>query len=496
MLASGMRWGRCFGVLLPVTSLPESPLLGDLGEPARHFGAFLKAAGASFWQVLPLNPLGPGFSPYASPSTFAADPLLVSPELLCREGLLDPSALANLPAAERRAQYEAVVLRQELLRRAFTRAQATGWRSSEFAAFCQREAWWLEDWALFSAAKEAFAGSPFWDWPEAIARRHPEALAAFAEEHRSRIELAKFQQFLFETQWHQLRHELAPVRIIGDIPFYVALDSADVWAHPELFQLDQNLRPEAVAGVPPDYFSPDGQLWGNPVYRWEAHLETGFAWWKARLARALALYDVVRLDHFRGFAAAWEVPAGEPTARGGRWVPTPGQELFAALGPDLPLIAEDLGHITEDVVALREGLGIPGMAVLQFAFDPPHRSSFLPHRHRPNLVVYTATHDNNTTVGWWEEEASPEVRRFFRDYVGSDEPVHRAMTRLAMASVADLAIIPIQDLLGLPSSCRINRPGTASGNWAFRLLPDELTDEAAGWLQLLAWTYEREASQQ
>lgn len=493
MLASGMRWGRCFGVLLPVSSLPESPILGDFGQPARRFAAFLKAAGASFWQVLPLNPLGPGASPYSSPSSFAGNPLLVNPELLCREGLLEPSELGGLPAAGRQAQYEKASVREGLVRKAFSKAQSAGWRASEFAAFCREEASWLEDWALFAAAKVAFGGRPFWEWPEPIARRRPEDLAAFVAENREKLEQVKFEQFLFHFQWQALRRELAPVRIIGDVPFYVALDSADVWAHPELFELGPDLRPTAVAGVPPDYFSPDGQLWGNPVYRWEAHQATGFAWWKARLERALALYDVIRLDHFRGFAAAWVIPAGHRTARQGQWVPTPGRELFRAVGRDLPLIAEDLGHITEDVIELREALGIPGMAVLQFAFDPRERSAFLPHRHRQNLVVYTATHDNNTAVGWWEEEASDAVRRFFRDYVGNDEPVHRAMVRLAMASVADLAIIPMQDVLGLPSSCRINRPGTGSGNWTFRLLPGELSDEAAEALRHVAWTYEREA---
>ncbi len=491
MLASAMGWSRSFGILLPVTSLPESPLHGDLGPGAARFGAFLHACGASFWQVLPINPPGPGNSPYASPSSFAANAALVSPARLVEEGLLDREDLEKLPPAEAHAQYEDGALRARVLRKAFEVARGCGYRATEFAAFCSREAPWLEDWAFFAVAKKAFAGAPFWEWPEALARRHPQALNQFSAENAEALEQAKFEQFLFHLQWQALRARLEPVKIIGDLPFYVALDSADVWTHPELFKLGADLKPQAVAGVPPDYFSPDGQLWGNPVYRWEAHRETGFAWWKARIERALSLYDVVRLDHFRGFAAAWEVPAGEPNARHGRWVPSPGLELFQALGENLPLIAEDLGFITEDVVALREALGIPGMAVLQFAFDPRERSAFLPHNHRKNLVVYTGTHDNNTAEGWWEEEASPEVRSFFRDYVGTDEPVHRALIRVAFGSVADLVVVPMQDVLGLPSRCRLNRPGTASGNWRFRLTGSQLGEEHAHWLRHLAWVFER-----
>ncbi len=491
-----MRWNRSFGVLLPLTSLPASPILGDLGPAARHFGDFLKEAGASFWQVLPLHPLGPGFSPYSSPSSFAGNPLLVSPALLCEEGLLNPSDLEGMPPATRQAQYEKAYWRERLLALAFARFQKTGWHAAEFATFCRREALWLEDWSLYAVAKRTFHGTPFWLWPPEIAYRQPQAVQRFASEKQEELEKVKFEQFLFQSQWETLRAELAPVKVIGDLPFYVAPDSADVWAHPELFQLGPDLRPLVVAGVPPDYFSPEGQLWGNPTYRWETHEATAFAWWKARLQRALALYDVVRLDHFRGFAAAWEVPAGEATARRGAWVPSPGKELFRSLGGSLPLIAEDLGHITEDVIRLRDSLGLPGMAILQFAFNPHERSTFLPHRHRNHLVVYTGTHDNNTAQGWWEEETSDDIRAYFRAYVANGEPPHRALVRLAMASVANLAIIPMQDVLGLPSSCRINRPGTPSGNWVFRLLEEELSRDAASWLRHLAWVYDRLPNQQ
>lgn len=481
---------RAFGVLLPITALPGAPDLGDLGPWAHRFAQWLHKAGASYWQVLPVGPLGPGNSPYASPSTFAAEPLLISPELLVADGLLPPAALEGEGASSRFALYEQLPRRWELLSQAYGRFLQTRWRKDEFLAFCSREQAWLEDWALFSTARSIY-GDPFWSWPKELAFRQPKALAEFRARHEKELEKARFYQFLFHLQWQKLRHHLGPVKLLGDLPFYVAASSADVWSHPQLFKLDSQLRPRVVAGVPPDYFSPEGQLWGNPVYQWETHEATSFAWWQARLRRAFELFDVVRLDHFRGFAAAWEVPAGAANAREGSWVKGPGLALFRAIGEHLPLVAEDLGVITPDVVELREKLGLPGMAILQFAFNPKERSSFLPHNHRENLVVYTGTHDNNTALGWWEEEATPQQRAFFRAYTGSQEPVHVAFIRLAMASVARLAIIPMQDVLGLSSSCRINRPGTAQGNWRVRLLPQELTSEAAAFLRSFADMYQR-----
>lgn len=481
---------RAFGVLLPIFSLPESPVLGDLGPSAYRFCAWLKAAGASFWQVLPVGPLGAANSPYASPSSFAGNPLFVSPELLVEEGLLQPEDLTDAPAASRQADYSRLSWRWRLLHKAFGVFRRTGWRQEDFDRFCQQNSSWLEDWAMFSVASELYGG-PFWAWPQPLTQRQPEAMAALARQQGERLEQAKFFQFLFFSQWQALRQAAAPVRLFGDLPFFVAAHSADVWSHPHLFKLDSGFRPRAVAGVPPDYFSADGQLWGNPVYAWDAHEAENFAWWHNRLRHALQLFDLVRLDHFRAFAAAWEVPADQNTARGGKWVAAPGKRLLQSFGSASRWVAEDLGFITPEVVALREELGVPGMAVLQFAFDPRERSSFLPHNHRENLVVYTGTHDTNTTCGWWEEEASPEQRAFFRAYTASHEPPHRAMVRLAMASVAKLAIIPVQDLLGLPASCRCNLPGTAEGNWRFRLLAGELSEAQAQEVRELATLYQR-----
>jgi len=481
---------RAYGVLLPITALPASPVLGDLGPAAHVFCRWLRDAGATLWQVLPVGPFGPGHSPYASPSSFAGNPLLISPQLLVEEGLLAQEDLAGAPPAGRTVEFGALPWRWELLHRAYRAFRESRWQLEAFQGFCQTHAFWLEDWALFSVASQRF-GAPFWSWPAPLARREPAALAAFAAEHHEALEEARFLQFLFFSQWERLRREAHPLQLFGDLPFFVAAHSADVWSHPELFELDEALRPRFVAGVPPDYFASEGQLWGNPVYRWSAHEATGFAWWRQRIHHQLALFDLLRLDHFRAFAAAWHVPAEHTTARHGQWVPGPGERLFAAVGQGLPLVAEDLGIITEDVVALRERLGIPGMAVLQFAFDPRERSAFLPHNHRENLVVYTGTHDNNTTLGFWEEEATPEQKAFFAAYTASHEPVHRAMIRLAMASVAKLAVIPAQDILGLPSSCRLNRPGVAEGNWGFRLLAGELTAEHARFLRTLADLYQR-----
>lgn len=481
---------RAFGVLLPITALPGGPVIGDLGPWAHRFVEWLQQAGASYWQVLPVGPSGPGNSPYASPSTFAGNPMLVSPELLVEEGLLPPGALEAEETPSRFALYEELPRRSKLLAHAFARFLETRWREEEFLSFCSRERAWLEDWALFSTARKIY-GDPFWQWPQELLFRKPKALSEFRINYSRELEKVRFYQFLFQLHWQKLRHHLGPVKLLGDLPFFVAASSADVWSHPQLFKLDPQLRPKVVAGVPPDYFSREGQVWGNPVYNWEAHETTNFAWWQARLERLLKLFDVVRLDHFRGFAAAWEVPSEAATAQGGRWEKGPGLALFRAIGENLPLVAEDLGFITPDVVELRDRLDLPGMAILQFAFNPEEKSSFLPHNHRENLVVYTGTHDNNTALGWWEEETTPQQRAFFRAYSGSEEPVHVAFIRLAMASVARLAIIPMQDVLGLPSSCRTNRPGTSEGNWRFRLLPQELTSEAAAFLRSLADIYQR-----
>ncbi len=492
-----MRFPRSFGVLLHPTSLPGPFGIGDLGPAATQYLDWLREAGAGWWQVLPLTPVGAGSSPYSSTSAFAGNPLLISPELLVEEGLLDRCDVARCSplAAERVDWAGAVALKEDLLERAW-RAAASHLRG-ELEVFAAAHASWLEDYAVYAALRRAHGDRPWWQWTAPLAQCQREAVAAWRSEHEQEVRRIIFQQWLFRRQWQRLRQQAAArgVRLLGDAPIFVALDSADVWANRRLFRLDDVGRPLVVAGVPPDYFSAEGQLWGNPLYDWERLASEGYRWWIDRIGANLRLVDALRLDHFRGFAACWEIPAGAPTAREGRWVAGPGRRLFdalaAALGP-LPLVAEDLGFITDDVRTLRDELDIPGMAILQFAFEPRERSAFLPYQHRRNLVVYTGTHDNNTVVGWFEREASPEARRFFLDYAGSEgREVHWQMIRLAFASVADLAIVPQQDVAGAGEEARMNTPGVVRGNWAFRLAPSMATAAQAQRLRQLAWVYGR-----
>lgn len=470
---------RACGVLLHPTCLPGRFGVGDLGPAAHGYLEWLAHAGARWWQVLPLNPAGLGASPYAAPSTFAGNTILVSPEFLRDEGLLEAGDLADVPEFSPFAvEFDRVApYKRALLERAFERfaARPPVALAERFETFRSANGAWLRDWALFAALRRSSGELPWWEWPDKLALRRPGAIASWLGSHERAVRFEEFCQFLFFSQWHALReraHALG-VRILGDLPIYVARDSAEVWANRELFRLDARGRPLAVAGVPPDYFSPTGQLWGNPVYDWEANEASGWAWWVERMRAVYALVDAVRLDHFRGFVAYWEVPFGEKTAVNGRWVPGPGSRLFAALRGalgELPLVAEDLGVITEEVTALRDAEGLPGMAVLQFAFDPKESSLFLPYRHRRNQVVYTGTHDNNTTLGWFLGDASPAEKEFVRRYLGSDgREIHWDMIRLALASVADLAIVPHQDIAGLGADCRMNTPSTPDGNWRFRL---------------------------
>ncbi len=492
-----MRFARSFGVLLHPTSLPGPFGIGDLGPAATQYLDWLREAGAGWWQVLPLTPVGAGGSPYSSTSAFAGNPLLVSPELLVEDGLLDRREVTPLGCLDQtRVDWRgAVALKEELLEKAWRRAAGTP--LPELEAFAAAEADWLDDYAVYAALRRAHGEAPWWQWPAPLAQCQREAVVAWRSQHHDEVRRIVFRQWLFHRQWQRVRQQAAArgVRLLGDAPIFVALDSADVWANRRLFRLDPEGRPLVVAGVPPDYFSAEGQLWGNPLYDWERLASEGYRWWIARLAANLRLVDALRLDHFRGFAACWEIPAGATTAREGRWVAGPGRALFnaltAALGP-LPLVAEDLGFITDDVRALRDELALPGMAILQFAFDPDERSAFLPYQHRRNLVVYTGTHDNNTVVGWYRREASPEVRRFFCEYAGSDgREVHWEMIRLAFASVADLAIVPQQDVAGAGEEARMNTPGVAAGNWGFRLAPGMATAAQAQRLKHLAWVYGR-----
>ncbi len=492
---------RTAGVLLHPTCLPSVHGIGDIGPAAHAYIRWLASAGASWWQVLPLHPPGPGFSPYSAISTFAGSPWLISPDALVEDGLLNRRDLDGAPSAEGSPLVVDAALpwKSQLLRRAWHGLwQRSGSELMEaFAEFGIVNGWWLHDFALFAALKEAHGGAAWTSWPDGLDRRDLQAIVAARTALVEEIEYQEFCQFLFFRQWRRLR-EVAKtngVKILGDMPIFVSLDSADVWARPELFLLDAERRPLVVAGVPPDYFSETGQLWGNPLYDWDQHREDGFSWWVARTCHALELADAVRLDHFRGFVACWEVPADETTAIHGRWAPGPGRELFerieARIG-SLPLVAEDLGEITPEVVDLRRGLGLPGMAILQFGFSPEARSSFIPYHHRPDLVVYTGTHDNNTSVGWYENDATDPERDLLRRYAACDgSEIHWDLIRLALSSVGDVAIVPHQDLLGLGARSRMNTPGVAHGNWTFRISPEMMGEGPAARFRTLAETYGR-----
>jgi len=485
---------RSSGILLHPSSLPGPFGIGDVGPEAFRFARWLESAGQGVWQVLPLGPTGYGDSPYAPFSSFAGNELLLSPESLRRDGLLTDAELgsARLPAGDTVDYGAAIGVKRRLARTAAGRLVSTRAGRLAVGEFRERNEAWLPDYALFidikreydERAKAAGVADSSWNayWPEPLARRDTSALEARRRASREAIILVEAEQYLFRSQWDELRSYAAErgVTVLGDLPIFVAMDSADAWAHPDLFRLDGSGRPIAVAGVPPDYFSADGQLWGNPLYAWERHEGTGFAWWISRIESALSLYDAVRVDHFRGLAACWAVPAGERTARKGAWEKAPGEALLEALaerlGTDLPIVAEDLGFITEDVVRLRTRFGLPGMRILQFGFDAEESGKgldpgnpFLPHNYVPGCVAYTGTHDNDTLAGWLSE-ASAEERAFVEAYLGylPEDPV-RALVREAMKSAAGLVVVPMQDALGLGSGARMNAPGTVGGNWAWRL---------------------------
>jgi len=487
---------RTSGLLLHPTSLPGPFGIGEIGDEARRFADFLRATRQGLWQVLPLGPTGYGDSPYQCFSAFAGNPLLVSLDRLVKEGLLTASDLKKAPAFPiDRVDYGAVMkFKRPLLEKAFERFEkkAAGAQRDDFETFRRGQAEWLDDFALFMALKEGHEGASWHTWDEALVTRQPEALARAREEHAHEVRSLEFSQHLFFRQWEDLRrycHSLG-IRIVGDVPIFVAHDSSDVWAHPELFSLAADGRPAIVAGVPPDYFSATGQLWGNPLYRWDVLAKTGYRWWIQRFRAILGQVDRVRLDHFRGFEAYWEVSGEEPDAMNGRWVPGPGAALFealqAALGP-LPVIAENLGVITPEVEALREAFGWPGMAILQFAFGSDDAADdFKPHNYPRNRVVYTGSHDNDTTVGWWtagvgdttrkHEEVEAE-RTFCKKYLGIEgHEIHWDFIRVVLSSVADTAIIPLQDVLGLGSEARMNLPGRPDGNWRWRFETAALTD--------------------
>ncbi|MXW64100.1 MAG: 4-alpha-glucanotransferase [Bacteroidetes bacterium SB0662_bin_6] len=531
---------RSSGILLHITSLPGPYGAGDLGPQARDFANFLAETGQRIWQVLPLGPAGLGDSPYSSPSTFAMDPLFVSPDLMAQDGLLDPKdgkeafVFGDTDALEAAEQGHVPVesllyyphevtpphascadfdkarrMKTLFLRSAFERFEAgkTPVDPAVFDAFCATNAYWLDDYALFTALRERHGEVEWTKWPGKYALRDPEALEEFSNKYNARIRHHKFAQFVVYGQWNRLKRYCneRDILLFGDIPIYVAHDSADVWTHPDFFQLDEHGQSAFSGGVPPDYFSKTGQHWNNPTYRWDTMRENDFAWWARRLEAIMQQVDLVRLDHFRGFAAYWEIPSGEKTAVNGKWVDGPGLAFFESmekqLGP-LPLVAEDLGGITDDVRELMHALGCPGMAVLQFAFSHDADNPFLPHNNPRNIVLYTGTHDNDTFLGWWEKLASdPEKKNeydFAQEYLKVDDcpeqEVHWAALRAVLASPAEYVVFPMQDLLGLGTEARMNTPGVLGGNWGWRFTKSQLTPDIEERLKKLTRRYGRAVS--
>ncbi len=507
-----MKFPRRGGILLHPTSVPSPAGIGDFGTEAYRFIDFLKQSGNKLWQVLPLNPTGYGDSPFQCFSASAGNPLLISLETLTEKGILSQADLEHRPVFPgNKVDYGAAFHFKipVLTKAAQTFLKRTeGNERRDFERFGEANASWLDDFALFMACKNAHNGVPWTEWTADIASRDPRALQEWTGRFTAEIAVIKYWQFEFFQQWQALRfyaHEHG-IRIIGDIPMYVAHDSADVWANRELFSLESQGNPTKVAGVPPDYFSATGQLWGNPIYNWDLLKSSGYKWWIERFRAALRLYDIVRIDHFRGFEAYWEVPASERTATNGRWIKGPGADLFSILRQELgelPIIAENLGVITAEVEQIRHQFGFPGMAILQFAFgNDPQGPTFRPHNYVRNLVAYTGTHDNDTTLGWWNSEGTIDSirapadvvkeRAFARTYLGSvNEPMNWAMMRAVLASVADTAIIPLQDVLGLGTEARMNLPGTSTGNWRWRFQRGALSSELAEQLRELNKAYDR-----
>lgn len=495
-----MIFERSSGILLHPTCLPGPFGIGDIGPEACHWVDFLSEAGCSIWQILPLGPTGFGDSPYQCFSAFAGNPYLISPDLLLTEGLLRPDDLISRPNFSNESVEFGLVIPWKLtiLDYAFRHFQSSSSLTlkTEFETFKYKENYWLDDFALFMAIKEAHGGAPWPAWKPALRQHHSQGIKKVRHEFDEAIQRQIFYQFIFWRQWNAL-HAYANkrgVRIIGDIPIFVAHDSAEVWAKSDLFYVNMEGNPTVVAGVPPDYFSSTGQLWGNPLYRWEIHAKTAYAWWLARIRSMLKMVDIIRLDHFRGFDAYWEVPAGETTAIKGRWVPGPGADFFKtikkALG-SLPIIAEDLGIITPSVNKLREQFNLPGMKVLVFAFNTGPTNPYLPHNYELNCVVYTGTHDNDTTRGWYER-VSEDERGFANRYLNIDgRDISWDLLRAAWSSIAVFSIAPLQDILGLGNDARMNYPSSLGNNWKWRVQPNTLTSELKSRLVELNYLYKR-----
>ena len=484
-----MSQTRFSGVLLHPTSLPGAYGIGDLGPSAYRFIDFLKHSGQTLWQMLPLGPTGYGDSPYQTLSAFGGNPMLISPELLVEDDLLYPKEIETEASDQTRVSYEQVIpYKLKILKKAYLhfKLRPNHRLIGPFHAFCKKEAAWLDDFVLFFALKSHQDNRPWTEWPKELRMRYPKALADYSEKLHSELQWYRFVQFLFFRQFEKL-HDYAKkhhVKLIGDLPIFLAHDSSDVWSHREWFKLDKDGHPVAVAGVPPDYFSKTGQRWGNPVFDWKVLKKEDYRFWVERYSHMAEMFDLVRIDHFRGFASYWEIPANEKTAIHGQWKKGPGVDLFKtlerAMGGKLPVIAEDLGVITQDVSDLIEALDYPGMAILQFGFESMQSndpSAFLPHNLKTNQVVYTGTHDNDTVVGWWNRQTE-EVQDFTRRYLNTDANlIHRDMIRTALGTVCSMALFPMQDLLGLGSEAYMNHPGTAGGNWQWRMHEEALNPQ-------------------
>lgn len=497
-----MPFPRSSGILLHPTSLPGRYGIGDLGAEAYRWVDFLHSADQKLWQILPLGPTGYADSPYQCFSAFAGNPFLISPDQLREDGLLTPTDLESLPAFPAPAvDYGPVIIyKLSLLDKAYAHYKAGAGSAAlraEFDSFQHAQVAWLDDFALFMALKESHHGAVWSAWEPELVSRQPQALAAARVSLAESVESQRLRQFLFFRQWQKVKtyaNQLG-IKIIGDIPIFVAYDSADAWQHTDLFYLDDHGKCTVVAGVPPDYFSRTGQLWGNPLYRWDVLKQTGYAWWIERVRATLGLVDIIRVDHFRGFESYWEIPAGQPTAEVGQWVKGPGADFFRALQSalgDLPIIAEDLGVVTPEMESLRDEFNLPGMKVLQFAFSGDNTDLFLPHNLIRNCVVYTGTHDNDTTRGWYEHTSTEKERDFARRYLGrAGQDIAWDLIRLAFASVANTVVVPLQDVFDLGTEARLNLPGSPAGNWGWRFQAGQLTPQLRDRLKELTWLYLR-----
>ena len=500
-----MRFKRSAGILLHPTSLPGGFGIGDAGDSAFEFIDMLVESGQSLWQILPLGPTGYGDSPYQCFSALAGNPMLIDLSQLAKEGDLEWAELGESPEfPEEKVDYGPVIsFKNALLQRAAQRFRKSkhSRRSELFEHFCKENEDWLDDFALFMALKDAHGGAVWNTWERDLVTRQPGALQEWRERLDETIFAQRYFQFQFFRQWDKVKAAAnnEGIQIVGDIPIFVAYDSVDVWAHPELFFLDDDLLPTRVAGVPPDYFSPTGQLWGNPLYDWDKVAENDYAWWIRRFEQILTTVDIVRLDHFRGFAAYWAIDAGEPTAVKGEWEPGPGAQFFEAVRDalgELPIIAEDLGHITEDVTALRDRFSFPGMNILQFAFASGPSNPYLPHNLAHNSVIYTGTHDNDTTLGWYQSREQEELDACHQ-YLGPvNEPINWALARMAYRCISDLAILPLQDVLGLGTEGRMNTPGKLGGNWSWRYTKGAILPHHRAKLLEMALTYGRKTPEE